>query len=43
MLLTAAGSVLLLIDMQQRLLPAIHDGDAVVANAVRLAEAFRGH
>jgi nicotinamidase-related amidase len=37
-LLTAAGSVLLLIDMQQRLLPAIHDGDAVVANAVRLAE-----
>jgi nicotinamidase-related amidase len=38
-LLTAAGSVLLLIDMQQRLLPAIHEGDAVVANAVRLAEA----
>ena len=39
MLITAAGSVLLLVDMQQRLLPAIHDGDAVLANAVRLATA----
>jgi hypothetical protein len=38
-LITAAGSVLLLVDMQQRLLPAIHDGDAVLANAVRLATA----
>ncbi len=37
MLLTAAGSALLLIDMQERLMPAIHDGDDVVANAVRLA------
>lgn len=37
-LLTAAGSVLLLIDLQERLLPAIHDGPAVLANAVRLAE-----
>jgi nicotinamidase-related amidase len=37
-LLTATGSVLLLVDLQQRLMPAIHDGDAVVANAVRLAE-----
>jgi nicotinamidase-related amidase len=37
-LLTASGSVLLLVDLQQRLMPAIHDGDAVVANAVRLAE-----
>jgi nicotinamidase-related amidase len=36
--LTAAGSALLLVDLQQRLIPAIHDGDAVVANARRLAE-----
>jgi nicotinamidase-related amidase len=40
-LLTAEGAVLLLIDLQQRLVPAIHDGDVVVARAVRLAEAAR--
>lgn len=39
MLLTAAGSVLLLVDFQQRLVPVIHDGETVVARAVRLAEA----
>ncbi len=39
MLLSAERAVLLLIDFQQRLMPAIHDGDAVVARAVRLAEA----
>ncbi len=39
MLVSAAGSVLLLVDLQQRLLPVIDDGDAVVANAARLAEA----
>ena len=39
MLLTAAGTVLLLVDFQQRLVPAIHDGETVVARAVRLAEA----
>ena len=39
MLITAAGSVLLLVDLQQRLLPAIDDGDAVLAAAVRLATA----
>ncbi|MFC4942144.1 isochorismatase family protein [Pseudonocardia sp. GCM10023141] len=39
MLVTAEGSALLLIDFQQRLMPAIHDGAAVVANAVRLARA----
>ncbi len=33
--------MLLLIDFQQRLVPAIHDGEAVVARAVRLAEAAR--
>ena len=39
MLVSAAGSVLLLIDLQQRLLPAIHDEEALLANAVRLATA----
>ena len=39
MLLSAERSVLLLVDLQQRLMPAIHDGDAVVTRAVRLAEA----
>ena len=39
MLLTAAGAVLLLVDFQQRLVPAIHDAETVVARAVRLAEA----
>lgn len=38
MLLTADGSALLLVDLQERLMPAIHDGETVVANAVRLAE-----
>ncbi len=37
----AEGAVLLLIDFQQRLMPAIGDGEAVVARAVRLAEAAR--
>jgi nicotinamidase-related amidase len=40
-LLTAEGSVLLLIDLQQRLMPVIHDNEALVARAVRLAEAAR--
>lgn len=39
MLVPAAGSLLLLVDLQQRLMPAIADGPSVVANAVRLAEA----
>ena len=39
MLLTAEGAVLLLIDLQERLMPAIRDHEAVVARAVRLAEA----
>ena len=41
MLLTADDAVLLLIDLQQRLLPVIHDQDTVVARALRLAEAAR--
>jgi len=40
-LLSAAGAALLLVDFQQRLVPAIDGGAAVVANAVRLAEAAR--
>jgi nicotinamidase-related amidase len=39
MLLSAERSVLLLIDLQQRLLPAIHDGGSVISRAARLAEA----
>ena len=34
MLLSADGSVLLLIDLQERLMPAMYDGDLVVARAV---------
>jgi nicotinamidase-related amidase len=38
-LLSAERSVLLLIDLQQRLMPVIHAGDSVVARAARLADA----
>lgn len=38
MLLDAEESQLVLVDYQQRLMPTIHEGDAVVANAVRLAK-----
>ena len=41
MLLDAAESQLVLVDYQERLMPAIHDGPAVVANARRLAEIAR--
>jgi len=40
-LLTPETAVVLLIDLQERLVPAIHDGDTVVARAGRLAEAAR--
>jgi nicotinamidase-related amidase len=40
-LLSAEGSVVLLIDMQERLMPAMQDGDLVVARAVRVAQAAR--
>jgi nicotinamidase-related amidase len=40
-LLTAEGAVLLLIDLQQRLMPVIHDHETVLARAVRLATAAR--
>jgi nicotinamidase-related amidase len=39
MLLSAERSVLLLTDLQRRLMPAIHDGDSVITRAARLAEA----
>ncbi|MDO5087978.1 MAG: isochorismatase family protein [Comamonadaceae bacterium] len=41
MLLDAADSQLILIDYQTRLMPAIHDGAAVLANALRLAQVAR--
>jgi nicotinamidase-related amidase len=41
MALAASTSTLLLVDLQQRLMPSIAGGEAVVANARRLAEAAR--
>jgi nicotinamidase-related amidase len=41
MLLEAQESQLVLVDYQQRLMPAVHEGGAVVANAVRLAKLAR--
>jgi nicotinamidase-related amidase len=40
-LLNADGALLLLVDLQQRLMPVIHDNETVIARAVRLAEAAR--
>lgn len=37
--MTADNAVLLLVDLQERLMPVIHDGSTVTARAVRLAEA----
>ena len=39
MLLSTRGAVLLLVDLQQRLVPVIHASETVIARAVRLAEA----
>lgn len=39
MLLDPEESQLVLVDYQQRLMPAIHEGEAVLGNAVRLARA----
>lgn len=41
MLLQASDSTLLIVDMQGRLMPVIHDGDAVVAANAKLARAAR--
>ncbi|CAM5773237.1 isochorismatase family protein [Bosea minatitlanensis] len=40
-LLNLPNSLLLVVDLQARLMPAIHDGARVVANAARLLEAGR--
>ena len=40
-LLTAKNAMLVVIDVQAKLMPAIHDGEAVLLNAGRLAEAAR--
>ena len=41
MLIRAARSCLLLVDVQERLAPAVPDADTVVANCARLVEAAR--
>src|SRR5271156_4600380 len=41
MLLNADRAVLLMVDLQQRLVPAIHDGETMVARTLRLAEAAK--
>ncbi|MBY0455422.1 MAG: isochorismatase family protein [Burkholderiaceae bacterium] len=41
MLLDADQSQLVLVDYQERLMPAIHEGSAVLANALRLAKIAR--
>ncbi|MGE8660024.1 MAG: isochorismatase family protein [Achromobacter sp.] len=41
MLLQASDSTLLIVDMQGRLMPVIHDGDAVLAANAKLARAAR--
>ncbi len=41
MLIDATRSLLLTIDIQERLLPAIHDGDRVLTNTLKLIQAAR--
>jgi nicotinamidase-related amidase len=41
MLIRREDSLLLVIDLQQKLAPAIHDSEAIVANSVRLLEGAR--
>ena len=41
MMLDAADSQLVLVDYQGRLMPAIHEGPHVLANALRLAQAAK--
>jgi nicotinamidase-related amidase len=41
MLMNVDGSVLVLVDFQERLMPVIHQGDEVVKEAVRLAQIAR--
>ncbi|HKT97916.1 MAG TPA: isochorismatase family protein [Paraburkholderia sp.] len=42
MLHTTSGSVVVLVDLQTRLMPAIHEGASVVAQAVRLGRIAQG-
>lgn len=41
MLMTVDKAVLLIVDVQERLLPAIHDGDAILASCIWLAGVAR--
>ncbi len=41
MLVRRADSLLLIVDLQQKLAPAIHDNERITANAVRLLEGSR--
>ena len=41
MVIRRADSLLLVVDIQQKLAPAIHDSERVVANSVRLLEGAR--
>ncbi|WP_079435036.1 hydrolase [Zoogloea sp. LCSB751] len=41
MLMTADKAVLLVVDVQERLLPAIHEGEAILANCIWLAGVAR--
>lgn len=41
MLMTAEKAVLLVVDVQERLLPAIHDGEAILANCIWLVGVAR--
>ena len=41
MLIRRDDSLLLIVDLQQKLAPAIHDSERVIANSVRLLEAAR--
>lgn len=41
MLMTADKAVLLVVDVQERLLPAIHDGEAILANCIWLVGVAR--
>ena len=42
MLMDASKAVLVIVDLQGRLMPAIHGGDAVLAQNVRLASQLIG-
>ena len=41
MVIRRADSLLLVVDIQQKLAPAIHDSERVVANSIRLLDGAR--